>query len=100
MELSGAGDDVLRLLGGVRMPAEVTARLDLVNNRGRRCRTAAAIARECALPTDRRIALPPDLRAFEFAGIDDRIHGLRPLLVDGGATLSSNPPGSNLQFQL
>jgi len=36
IKLSDAGDDVLGLFGGVGMPAEPTARLDLVDDRGAR----------------------------------------------------------------
>ena len=36
VQFPGPGDDVLRLFGGIGMPAEPFSRLDLINDRGRR----------------------------------------------------------------
>ena len=48
LQLAGAGDDVLRLLGGVRVPAEMAARLDLVDDGRGLVGALAAVARENA----------------------------------------------------
>ena len=46
LQFPGSGDDVLRLFGGIGMPAEAFSRLDLINDSGRRGRAVAAIHSE------------------------------------------------------
>jgi hypothetical protein len=48
--IPGAGDNVLRLLGSISMPAEPFPRLDLINDRGRRRCPVAAIHGESTSP--------------------------------------------------
>jgi hypothetical protein len=45
-QLTGAGDNVLRFLGGVRMPAEMSAGFDFVNDGGRLRRAVPAVESE------------------------------------------------------
>ena len=52
LQLALAGDDVLRLLGGVGVPAELPAGLDLVDDGRGLARPVAAIDREGRFPAD------------------------------------------------
>jgi hypothetical protein len=72
MQHARAGDDVLRLLGGIGVPAQPRARFDLIDDRRRRGRPAvSAIDRESASPFDRWLTLCPNLSAREFLGSND-----------------------------
>jgi hypothetical protein len=70
-QLTGAGDNVLRFLGGVRVLAEMSAGFDFVNDAGRLCRAVPAVESECAIPFHRRIILCADRDSFEFVGGND-----------------------------
>jgi hypothetical protein len=74
MELTGAADDVLRFLSGIRVPAEAATRLDLVNDRGGRRRPVSSAACERTLPANMRIIFAPNFRSRELLGIDNDIH--------------------------
>jgi hypothetical protein len=70
-QLAGASEDVLRLLGGVGVPAEPSAGLDLVDDgRGRR-RPVSAIGGERARPSHRRVVHSSDLRTRKSCGINN-----------------------------
>src|SRR5262249_52212219 len=80
LQLALAGDDVLGLLGGVGVPAELAARLDLVDDGRGLARAVAAIDHEGALPTDGRVVGSANLRAIQsFAGDADSRRARRPL---------------------
>jgi hypothetical protein len=79
MEFAVAGNDVLRLLGRIGVPAKPAARFDLVDD-GRRCRRAVtAIHRKGAGPAHRGIVFAPHLRARKLVRGNDGNHG--PLLL-------------------
>jgi hypothetical protein len=59
-QLTGAGDNVLRFLGGVRVPAEMSAGFDFVNDGGRLRRAVPAVESERGIPFHRRIILCAD----------------------------------------
>ena len=59
-KLALAGDDILRLLGGVGVPVELPSGLDLVHDRRRLSRTVSAAGANTR-PTHRRVTLATDL---------------------------------------
>jgi len=59
VQFPGSGDNVLRLLGGIGMPAEPFPRLDLINDRGRCGGAMAAIHGESTSPMNRFIIFSP-----------------------------------------
>jgi hypothetical protein len=68
------GNDVLRFFGCISVPAEPFTGLDLVHDRGRRCRAVSAIDRKGAGPVNRLVVFRPDFSAFEFIGCNNGIH--------------------------
>src|SRR5262245_60293989 len=82
-QLAGAGKDVLRLFGGVGMPAEPSTRLDLVDDGRRLGRAATSTGRKRPRPADRSVVLSPNFGTFELVGRDDWIHdGVPPIIAD------------------
>src|SRR5262245_36664321 len=70
-QLAGPSEDVLGLLGGIGVPAEPSAGLDLVDDgRGRR-RPVSAIGGERARPSHRRVVHSSDLRTRKSCGINN-----------------------------
>ena len=90
MQLARPGDDVLRLLGLVGVPAESRARLDLEDDRGRLVRAVSAVGDEGTLPTHRIVALAVDLRARQVKR-RDRVHTI-PFTFESGRSCRAGTP--------
>lgn len=70
-QLTGAGQDILRLFGGIGVPAQATARLDFIDNGRRRGRPMSAVGGKRAGPADRRVVHSSDFRARKIVGLND-----------------------------
>ncbi len=81
MQLAGAGDDVLGLLGLIGVPAESRARLDLEDDRRRCVRPMSAVGNKRSLPANCVVAFAVDVRSRQVERWD-WIHAFPPIRAD------------------
>ena len=75
IELADAGNDVLGLLGGVGVPAEPLAGLNVVDDDRGRGRAMFAIVGKGAGPMHRGVGLVPHLSAFKLVRVNNQVLG-------------------------
>lgn len=92
IELAGSGDDILRLLGRVSVPAEPLSRLDLGDDGRRGSRPVSAIDGERRLPTYGRISFAPHLGARQLVGSTIAAVRAFALGLAGDAGIRGPPP--------